>query len=133
MAPTSDKSGVDQRLMPVFNSFRKYLYTGKVYNYNIVSDNTGSNNFVYYYFKDVAFDLSQAVFGKVTLTFSDDTTGVMPRARVEQLKDKDGNEVYPGGIWVFNGILPAINNFGQREGFRGTADLTFGTLPSGIS
>lgn len=110
--------------MPQLSTFRTLPYSAKVYNYRDVTDAGGGNTRQYTYLKDIKLDLSTGMFMRVTLFFGNDAADLMPAARLEQLKDKQGNEVYPGGLWTLQGIVPVLTVFGTREGFQAEAKLT---------
>lgn len=110
--------------MPKLNSFRDLPFTAKVFNYTKKSDPTGAPILTYGYFKDIKCGVTQGIFGRATLTFGDDAHDIMDSAQLRDVRDKDGNEVYPNGVWTLQGIVPLLTPFGTREGFRGDAKLT---------
>lgn len=116
--------------MPKSAAFQKLRFTARVYNYTEVSDSTASNTRVYSFYKDIRLDVQQTVFGKLNVVLPDDSADIMQRARLEVLRDNDGNEIYPGGIWELQGVQPILNNFGRREGYRSVAQLALQTLPN---
>lgn len=108
----------------------KMRFTAKVHNYTEVTGSTGVNTRTYSYFKDMDLDVQQTVFGKLNIILPDDADEVMQRARLLELKDKFGNEVYPGAVWELQGVVPIIDSFGRREGYRTVAQLALQTLPT---
>lgn len=115
--------------MPKLSTFRTLPYTAKLYNYRDVTGTgeVGDSKRTYFYVRDIKVDLSTGMFGRITIYFGDDALNVMPAARLEQLKDKNGREIYPGGIWTLNGIMPIVTVFGTTEGFQAEARLTHET------
>lgn len=115
--------------MPKLSTFRQLPYTARLYNYRTVSGGgqVGDNTKEFFFVRDIKLDLSTGMFGRITLFFGDDASIVMPAARLEQLKDKNGKELYPGGIWTLNGIMPVVTVFGTAEGFQAEARLTHET------
>lgn len=116
--------------MPRSTAFTKLTYTAKVYNYTQTTDSTATNTRTYAYFKDIKLDVQQTVFGKLNIILPDDSDDIMQRARLHEVKDKFGNEIYPGGIFELQGVMPIMTNFGKREGYRSVAQLYQQTLPS---
>lgn len=111
--------------MPRLDTFRKLPYRARLFNYTTTTTEQTGQVLTYSYVKDVNCDLTQSLFGRITIMFSnEDGKIIMPKARLEQLVDNEGNEVYPGGIWTLTGITPILTVFGTTEGFSGTADLT---------
>lgn len=118
--------------MPKLSTFRTLPYTAKVFNYRDISGGgqVGDNTREFFFLKDIKLDLSTGMFGRITIFFGEDGRTVMPAARLEQLKDKNGLELYPGGIWTLNGIMPVVTMFGTAEGFQAEARLTHETVVS---
>ena len=113
--------------MPKVDAFKKHPFTARAFNYNVITDSAGKNSNEYYFYKDVELDVTLSTFGRIVVLFPDDAFGIMPEANLEQLKDKNGNEIYPGGVWTLAGVTPIISTFGVRDGFRANATLTFVT------
>lgn len=112
--------------MPKIASYRTLPYSGEIWNYNRVTGTTaGSTTNVYFLLRETKLDLTQGVFGKINIFLPNEASDIMQEAQIRNLVDRDGQEVFPDGIWVFAGLLPVLNVFGQREGFRGQANLTF--------
>lgn len=110
--------------MPRLDTFRKLPYRAKLYNYNTVTSDQTGQTLNYFYVRDVSCDLTQSLFGRITIMFGDDGRDILPQARLEQLVDKNGLEVYPGGIWTLTSITPNLTVYGTTEGFSGAATLT---------
>lgn len=113
--------------MPKLSTFRTFPYTARLYNYTESTDSTGGINRSYNFVRVVKCDLTQGLFGRVTIVFDGSASDIMPNARLEQLRGKDGQEIYPGGIWTLQGIVPGITIFGTTEGYHGEAKLTHST------
>lgn len=114
--------------MPRLDTFRKLPYTAKLYNYRTATTEQNGVVNTYFYVRDVKCDLTQSLFSRITIMFGDDGRDIMPKARLEVLKDRNGDEVYPGGIWTLTGITPILTVYGTTEGFAGNAELTHETL-----
>lgn len=115
--------------MPKLSTFRSLPYTAKVYNYRDITGTgeVGDSQRTYFYLKDIHLDLSTGIFQKITVFFDNGASDLMPAARLEHLKDKNGREIYPGGIWTLQGLIPIVTIFGTTEGFQADAKLTHET------
>lgn len=110
--------------MPRLDTFRKLPYQARLFNYTSATTEQNGQVDTYFYVRDVRCDLTQSLFGRITILFGDDGRDIMPNARLERLVNKDGVEVYPGGIWTLTAITPVLTVFGTAEGFSGEARLT---------
>lgn len=110
--------------MPKLMTFRKLPYSGEIWNYNITTVPGGEEK-TYFLFKETKLDLGQNVFGKLNVFLPEDCEGIMLDAQLRNLRDKQGNEIYPDGTWYLTGVSPSLNLYGGREGFRAVAQLSF--------
>lgn len=106
--------------MPKLMNFRKYPYTADAWNHSSGISELPSG---YSFLREVRFNVGQGVFGRLTCFFPDDASDILPRARLHNFRDGDGNELYPNGIWILDDYFPVVNIYGRREGFVGAATL----------
>lgn len=107
------------------NTFQRFRYTADLWNYTVVSDPAdGHNTNVYSYARPITLDVTQNLQGRLGITFGEDASDVMLAARLHRVKDINGTELYPGGIYVLSLVTPNLNVFGVREGFRASATLS---------
>lgn len=117
--------------MPKLSGFRTWQFNANVYNYTVTTDGGASPVLHYFFLRNVNVDISQGIFGKITVFFRDSEADVMNSAQLFQLRDRSGKEIFPSAIWTIQGLQPVINIFGQREGFRANATVTGVTAAAG--
>lgn len=110
--------------MPKVNTFARRQFTAELWNYNSVTGPDGINTRTYFFKRNIELDVSQTLLGKLSVLLGEDAGDAMLSARLHKLKNKDGVELYPGGIYVMSLLTPNMNPFGVREGFRATATLS---------
>lgn len=111
--------------MPQLYTWRTYGFTADAWDYNIVTDSTGGSELVYFFSKSIELDVTQDEFGRILCEFKPTEGNMAPMWRLFNLRDKNGLELYPAGVWTLDTYEPRLNAFKQREGFRGRATLTF--------
>lgn len=117
--------------MPRLDAIRTFPYRARAYNYTTSATPDGGTTRSYSYFKDVRCDLNTGSFGRIVIYFPEaDGLDLLPQARLLELVDAHGNELYPGGVWTLQGIVPMVTIFGTREGFQADVRLTHETLVS---
>lgn len=113
--------------MPRLNTFRTYKFTGDVYNYTTTTAVGGSTVYNYTFLKNIKIDLHSTSLGGVTMFFDEEAAEIMPRAQIRNIKDRTGQQMYPGSIWTLRGLIPSLTFFGTREGFQSEARVTHET------
>lgn len=110
--------------MPKLHSYKRFSYTADAYGFNLITGPDQVSDPVYFLLRSITLDVVQDDFGRILCFFKDSEADLKPRIQLHNLKGKDGNELYPGGIWTLNTFEPNITSMNMREGFRGRADLT---------
>lgn len=112
--------------MPKVDTFHRKHYTADLWNYKIITDPAdGSQSEEYFFVRNLQLEVTPAFLGRMTVFFKDSDSDVMLWARLHRLKDKNGLELYPGGIYTLSTFVPNMNSFGAREGFRAQAALEY--------
>lgn len=110
--------------MPKLHAYKRFNYTADIYDYRLVTGPDGVSDPVYFLLRGVTLDVVQDEFGRLLCMFKDSEADLKPLVQLNNLKDKDGREIYPAGIWTLDTFEPNLNLMDKREGFRGRASLT---------
>lgn len=95
-------------------TFTSSKYTADLYDYTTTQDSTGGNILTYAFDRPITLDASSDDSTELQVFFSEPFRAAQ---RLYRLKDRRGNELYPGGIWEFATIEPIINVFGYKDGY----------------
>lgn len=117
--------------MPRLDAIRTFPYTARAHNYTQTTGPDGGTTRNYTFFKNVRCDINTGIYGRIIIYFPEaDGLDLMPAARLLDLVDAAGTELYPGGVWTLQGIIPMVTIYGTREGFQADVRLTHETLVS---
>lgn len=96
------------------NTFTGSRYTANLYDFEVTQDSSGGNILTYSFDRPVILDASSDDSTELQTFFSEPFKAGQ---RLYSLKDRRGNELYPGGIWEFATIEPVINVWGYKDGY----------------
>lgn len=101
------------------NTYNSSRYTADLYDFVVTQDPTGGDILTYSFDRAVTLDASSDDTSELQTFFSEP---FKQGQRLYNLRDRKGNELYPGGIWEFATIEPVINVWGYKDGY--TARIT---------
>jgi len=115
------------------NTTKQYLYFGDYYSYTLV---TSADELVtvreyttipQQVFLDIIVNLNIAtgVIGDLIIT---STSKMQLNSYLKNVLDKNGEEIYDGGVWKIISTMPILNSFGSKEGYRYNAQLIEGNI-----
>lgn len=110
--------------MPRVQAYKKYPFSADAWSFNTTTDGEGGNNLNYFLLRPITLDVVQDSFGRILCMFKDSEGDFKPSMRLLSLRDKNGLELYPNGVWTLDTFEPDITTYNLREGFRARASLT---------
>ena len=113
------------------NTFKRYQFTADLWTFTLTFDATGGAIYNYEFNRNITFRAVSTTTGRLMVFFKEDDADATDRCQLANFRDSKGEVIRPGAIWMLNGVEPALNLVGQREGFRGYA--TFLGFDQGVS
>ena len=111
----------------LFNTYKKFNYTGDVYGYRIVTSADGTVTSKEY---DVAprqfkMQISTSFIGDLIILLNQK---VQNESYIKVIKDRNGDEIYPNGVWKITQTQPITNALGIVEGYKYKAKIISGDI-----
>ncbi len=109
------------------NTTKEYLYRGDLYSYTVVTsaDGTVTNNVYVTTPTVVALGISVNLLGDLVI---ESPTKMQLNAYLERVVDRNGDEIYDGGVWKIFQTAPLLNGLGVKQGYRYRATLIEGQI-----
>jgi hypothetical protein len=111
----------------LFNAYKKYNYEIDVYGYILVTSNDGTVT-------ERQYDVVPTThFVQVATSFIGDliilsNSKFQKNAYIENLRDRNGNAIYPDGVWQISSTQPVTNALGLVEGYKYKAKIIDGEV-----
>lgn len=110
------------------NTTKEYPYTLDYYSYVVLPPADGSNVIIKDY-SDVPVTtvaaLSVNLLGELVI---ESPTKMQIEAVIENVLDRNGDEIYDGGAWIITQTAPILGPLGIKSGYRYRAQLTSGAI-----
>jgi len=110
----------------LFNAYKAYNYSGDYYRYTLKADPNNPDFTLEEYSttpEPFKMNISTSFIGDLII-LSD--TKLQIKGRIANILDKNGNEVYPGGIWQISQTQPIVNTLGLKTGYKYKAKIISG-------
>ena len=109
------------------NTTKEYPYTGQYFVYTFVTseDQTVTERVYNTYFTNVNMSLSVNLLGELVI---DSSTKMQIDGRIENLLDRNEEEIYTGGVWQITQTAPILGPHGVKGGYRYRARLIEGAI-----
>lgn len=115
------------------NTTKNYFYLADYYSYTLITSADGTVTTRQYVTvpsqvsTDITVNLNNntGVIGDLTITSE---FKLQLNSYLKMILDKNGDEIYEGGIWKITSTMPILNSFGIKEGYRYTAQLIEGNI-----
>lgn len=106
---------------------RQYPYTGDLYGYTIVTSEDGSTTQKLYATNpsQVSMSLSINLLGDLVI---ESETKMQISAKLQNIKDKNGEQIYLNGVWEIIQTSPLLSGIGTKEGYKYRATLISGDV-----
>lgn len=119
-------SEMETELM-LFNTYKRYNYEIDVYGYILVTSADGTVTTREY---DV---VPTTHFVQITTSFIGDLvilsgSKFQKDSYIQNLRDRNGNEIYPDGVWQISSTQPITNAVGLIEGYKYKAKIIDGEV-----
>lgn len=111
----------------LFNTYKRFNYTVDVYKYILVTSADGTVTTKQYDTvpQNYNIQISTSFIGDLVILAN---VKFQKEALLENLKDRNGNEIYSGGVWSITNTQPVTNAMGLVEGYKYKAKLVEGEV-----
>lgn len=112
----------------LFDAYKTYPYTADHYRYNVISNPNDPDQTSLQYVSvpvKIKVAISTSFIGDLVIITK---TKLQKSARISNLIDKNGNEIYPGAVWQISQTMPRTNPIGFVEGYKYKAKLISGDV-----
>ena len=111
----------------LFNAYKRYNYQVDIYGYILVTSADGSVTQRQY---DVVPTTHNV---QITTSFIGDliilsNSKFQKNAYIQNLRDRNENEIYPEGVWQISSTQPVTNALGLLEGYKYKAKIIDGEI-----
>ena len=109
------------------NTTREYHYIGDYYSYTIVTsaDGTVSNRVYETTPVKVSLAISLNLLGELVIISN---SKMQLDGYIKNLLDRNGDQIYDGGVWQINQTAPLLNGLGLKDGYKYRAKLIEGMI-----
>lgn len=112
--------------MPKLNTVKNYHLTAQFWSYtNITSADGTVTNRQYNFNRNIGVKAGTNLIGELLIYTSEK---LQLGGQIKNLLDRNGEEVYVGGIWQITQNSPVINGLGNKEAYKYKAVLTAGSI-----
>lgn len=106
--------------MPNLFSYQRYQFSANLWHDEAPGEPGGL-----VFLRLIVLDVSQDEYGRIVCRMGNQESDVKAADQLHSLRNREGVELYPGGVWVLESYEPELNIFDHREGFRGRANLAY--------
>jgi hypothetical protein len=111
----------------LFNAYKRYNYQVDIYGYILITSADGTVTTRQY---DVVptthnVQIATSFIGDLIILSN---SKFQKNAYIQNLRDRNGNEIYPDGIWQISSTQPVTNALGLVEGYKYKAKIIDGEV-----
>lgn len=106
---------------------KEYPYTGDYYSYTLVTsaDGTVTEKRFVENPEEVKLSLSVSLIGELII---DSESKMQKNSQVENIRDRNGEPIYEGGVWQIIQTAPILSPLGTKEGYKYRAIIISGDI-----
>jgi hypothetical protein len=110
--------------MPQLITWKQENFKGEVWNFTTQSGTT-PNTFTYFYtyWKDATFSAQSDGMGRLTCFFDKSIDDITTSMQIRNLTDRDGTELFGGGLWTVTEYQPVLDIWDRLSGYRAKLSL----------
>lgn len=111
----------------LFSTYKRFNYTVDAYKYRLVTSADGTVTEKRYDTIPETYNvqISTSFIGDLVILTN---AKFQKEAILENLRDRNGNEIYTGGVWSITNTQPVTNAMGLVEGYKYKAKLINGEV-----